>query len=187
MKRAYFHCATDASEEIGIIKEVNDESPLSGSVFYLPHKPGVREDRADSEQEAWQLADDTKGIMAEAGMELTKWSSNSQTVANAIIKEFDPRIDVGDSAKVLGYILPKIHKGSNPGRSSENECPTEIISLWIAISSIPSYVQDDMDFSRKIHSIRKAGPLPPNSTLSCAPWMSAPCTTNIQHGEGIRA
>ncbi|GFO10311.1 pro-pol polyprotein [Plakobranchus ocellatus] len=31
-------------EESGIIKEVKEELPLSGPVFYLPHKPVVRED-----------------------------------------------------------------------------------------------------------------------------------------------
>ncbi|KAK3798911.1 hypothetical protein RRG08_057520 [Elysia crispata] len=78
-------------ENSGIITEVNDDNSLARPVFYLPHMPVVREDSkttkvtpvfdasakgSDSEEGAGRLIAEAKKIMAAAGMELTKWSSN---------------------------------------------------------------------------------------------------------------
>ncbi|RUS87866.1 hypothetical protein EGW08_004399 [Elysia chlorotica] len=57
---------------------------------------------SDSEKEALQLMATSKQTMAEARMDLTKWSLNSQIVADTILKEFDPQFAVIDSTKVLG-------------------------------------------------------------------------------------
>ena len=91
------------------------------------------------------------------------------------------------------YTLPKVHKEGNPGRPiiGGNGCPTEIISQFVdyhmkdLVSQLPSYVQDDMDFLRKIHDINKTGPLPPD-TLLCTMDVSA-LYTNIPHEEGTDA
>ncbi len=53
------------------------------------------------------------------------------------------------------------------------------------VSQLPSYVQDDMDFLRKIHDINKTGPLPPD-TLLCTMDVSA-LYSNISHKEGTDA
>ena len=45
---------------------------------------------ADSTEEAVQLIRESTTIMAAAGMELTKWSSNNIDVASTALKEFDP-------------------------------------------------------------------------------------------------
>ncbi|GFN88616.1 hypothetical protein PoB_001512200 [Plakobranchus ocellatus] len=82
-----------------------------------------------------------------------------------------------------------IHKEGNPGRPiiSGNGCPTEIIShivdyhLKDLVRLIPSYVQDNMDFLRKIHNINAVGPLPPD-TILCTMDVSA-LYTNTPHGE----
>ncbi|GFO26034.1 hypothetical protein PoB_005253900 [Plakobranchus ocellatus] len=86
------------------------------------------------------------------------------------------------------YMLPKIPKEGNPGRPiiGGNGCPTEIISLFVdyhlkdLVRLVPSYVQDDMDFLRKIHNINAVGPLPPD-TILCTMDVSA-LYTNIPHG-----
>ena len=94
------------------------------------------------------------------------------------------------------YTLPKIHKqyDSIPcGRPivSANGSVTERISLYVDhhlkphVSSLPSYVQDDMDFLRKIESINSQGLLEPN-TLLCTMDVSA-LYTNIPTPEGIDA
>ena len=57
---------------------------------------------ADTEEEALDLVVEAKRTMAEAGMDLTKWSSNSKKVADTILKEFDPRFDVAESTKLFG-------------------------------------------------------------------------------------
>ena len=57
---------------------------------------------ADSENDALSLIADAKRTMGEAGMDLTKWSSNSKVVADTVFKEFDPRFTVEESTKVLG-------------------------------------------------------------------------------------
>ena len=57
---------------------------------------------ADIEEEALDLIVEAKRTMAKAGMDLTKWSSNSKKVADTILKEFDPRFAVAESTKVLG-------------------------------------------------------------------------------------
>ncbi|KAK3756747.1 hypothetical protein RRG08_018469 [Elysia crispata] len=91
------------------------------------------------------------------------------------------------------YILPKVHKEGNPGRPiiGGNGCPTEIISQFVdyhmkdLVSQLLLYVQDDMDFLRKIHDINKTGPLPPDILL-CTMDVSA-LYTNIPHKEGTDA
>ena len=91
------------------------------------------------------------------------------------------------------YILLKIYKEGNPGRPiiGGDGCPAEIISQFVdyhmkdLVSQLPSYVQDDMDFLRKIHDINKTGPLPPD-TLLCTMDVSA-LYSNISHKEGTDA
>ena len=91
------------------------------------------------------------------------------------------------------YILPMIHKEGNPGRPiiSGNGCHTQVISQFVEyhikdlVRDMPSYIQDDMDFLRKIDSINEAGPLPPD-TLLCTMDVSA-LYTNIPNKEGIGA
>ena len=76
------------------------------------------------------------------------------------------------------YILPKVHKPSNPGRPivSSNSHPTERISHFVdhhlqpLVHKLPSYVKDTYDFLNKLLTI---GKLPSNSLLvtldvSCA-------------------
>ncbi|KAK3783108.1 hypothetical protein RRG08_040848 [Elysia crispata] len=90
------------------------------------------------------------------------------------------------------YILLKIYKEGNPGRPiiGGDGCPAEIISQFVdyhmkdLVSQLPSYVQDDMDFLRKIHDINKTGPLPPD-TLLCTMDVSA-LYSNISHKEDRR-
>ena len=59
------------------------------------------------------------------------------------------------------YILPKIHKVNNPGKSivSSNNHPTERISQFVdfhlkpLVCTIPSYVKDSTDFLKKLTAI----------------------------------
>ena len=94
------------------------------------------------------------------------------------------------------YTLPKIHKQYDsipPGRPiiSGNGTVTEKVSLFIdyhlkpLVSKLDSYVQDDMDFLRKLETIKRNGPLPPNAIL-CVMDVSA-LYTNIPTEEGIAA
>ena len=91
------------------------------------------------------------------------------------------------------YILPKIHQEGNPGRPivSGNGSPTEMISKFVdhniqdLIKLLPSHIQDDMDFLRKIRDINTKGPLPP-ITILCTMEVTGLCT-NIPHSEGIDA
>ncbi|XP_072020421.1 uncharacterized protein [Amphiura filiformis] len=94
------------------------------------------------------------------------------------------------------YTLPKIHKhfDSIPvGRPivSANGSVTEKVSLFIDhhlkphVSTLPSYVQDDMDFLRKLKAVNAHGPLAPN-TILCTMDVSA-LYTNIPANEGIDA
>ncbi|KAK3709040.1 hypothetical protein RRG08_054979 [Elysia crispata] len=61
----------------------------------------------------------------------------------------------------------------------------DLVDMRDLVSQLPSYVQDDMDFLRKIHDINKTGPLPPD-TLLCTMDVSA-LYTNIPHEEGTDA
>ena len=74
------------------------------------------------------------------------------------------------------YNLPKLHKDFDTIPSarpieSANGSVTEKLSLFIDhhikphVSSLPSYVHDDIDFLRKIESVNADGPLPPNLLL----------------------
>ena len=76
------------------------------------------------------------------------------------------------------YTLPNLHKQFDTIPTarhivSANGSVTERLSLFIDhhikphVLSLPSYVQDDMDFLRKIESVNANGPLPPNMVL----WM----------------
>ncbi|XP_068696876.1 uncharacterized protein [Montipora foliosa] len=88
------------------------------------------------------------------------------------------------------YILPKVHKPGNPGRSivSSNSHPTERISHFIdhhlqpLVHKLPSYVKDTNDFLNKLITI---GKLPSNSLLVTLDVSSL--YTNIPHNEGINA
>ncbi|KAK3726187.1 hypothetical protein RRG08_031514 [Elysia crispata] len=58
---------------------------------------------SDSEEGEGRLIAQTKKITGDASMKMTKWSSNNQIVADKILKEFDPFVDVtSDNTKVLG-------------------------------------------------------------------------------------
>jgi hypothetical protein len=94
------------------------------------------------------------------------------------------------------YTLPKIHKqfdNTPTGRPiiSGNGTVTEKISLFIdhhlkpLVPQLDSYVQDDMDFLRKIETIKGNGPLPPDAIL-CTMDVSG-LYTNIPTQEGIAA
>ena len=91
------------------------------------------------------------------------------------------------------YTVPKIHKQGNPGRPivSGNGCATEKISQFVdyhtkdAPRSLPSFVQDDMDFLRHVEEINNSEPLP-TDTLLCTLDVGA-LYTNIPHQEGITA
>ena len=57
---------------------------------------------ADSEAESGALIRDSISIMDEAGMSLSKWCSNSSSVADLLEHEFDNKFLTADSVKVLG-------------------------------------------------------------------------------------
>ncbi|XP_072021894.1 uncharacterized protein [Amphiura filiformis] len=94
------------------------------------------------------------------------------------------------------YTLPKIHKQYEnipPGRPivGANGTVTERVSLFIDhhlkphVSTLDSYVQDDMDFLRKIEAINEDGPHPPDIILSTLDVSSL--YTNIPTKEGINS
>ena len=91
------------------------------------------------------------------------------------------------------YILPKVHKEGTPGRPivSSNGCATERVSQFVdfhingLVSTLPSFVQDDMDFLRHVEDINQSGPLPEGSLL-CTLDVSS-LYTNIPHSEGLAA
>ena len=94
------------------------------------------------------------------------------------------------------YTLPKIHKeydSTPPGRPiiSGNGTATEKISLFLdyhlkpLVPKLDSYVQDDMDFLRKLEAIKRHGPLPPNASLVVMDVSGL--YTNIPTLEGIAA
>ena len=91
------------------------------------------------------------------------------------------------------YILRKIHKEENPERPiiGGNGCPTEITSQFVdyhikdLISQLPYYVQDDIDFLRKIHDINKTGPLLQDILLCTIPVSAL--YTDIPHEDGADA
>jgi len=94
------------------------------------------------------------------------------------------------------YTLPKIHKQYDnipTGRPivSGNGTVTEKVSLFVDhylkphVSQLDSYVQDDMDFLRKIEKFNERGPLPPDVIL-CTMDVSS-LYTNIPTQEAIDA
>ena len=88
------------------------------------------------------------------------------------------------------YLLPKIHKAGNPGRSivSANGHPREKISEFVDlhlqphVQNLPSYLQDTTDFLRKQDAL---SPLPPDTLLVSMDVTSL--YTNITHQDGIQA
>ena len=91
------------------------------------------------------------------------------------------------------YTLPKIHKKDNPGRPiiSGNGSPTEKISIFVdkhlkpLVTSLDSYVHDDMDFLKKIEDINNQNIINSN-TILCTMDVSA-LYTNIPHTDGTDA
>ena len=128
--------------------------------------------------------------------------SCSAAIKSTLEQAVDNReIDPNDADKLITpnpvpgrfYILPKVHKEGNPGRPiiSGNGTPTERISQYVdyhlkdLVSTLPSYVQDDMDFLRKVHEINLDGPLPAE-TILCTMDVTG-LYTNIPHKEGTDA
>ena len=95
------------------------------------------------------------------------------------------------------YFLPKIHKKPGdrnpPGRPICNSrgTPTECISEWVddqlapLVRELPSYLQDDNDFLRKIQSINDTHMLPPDTIL--ATWDVKSLYTSIPTEGGVSA
>ena len=95
------------------------------------------------------------------------------------------------------YFLPKIHKKPGdpnpPGRPICNSrgTPTENISQWVddqlapLVRELPSYLQDDNDFLRKIQAINETHTLPPDSIL--ATWDVKSLYTSIPTEGGVSA
>jgi hypothetical protein len=80
------------------------------------------------------------------------------------------------------YLLPKIHKVNNPGRSivSVNEHPT--LHLRPHVEAIPSHLKDTTDYLKKMESM---SPLPSGAILVSMDVTSL--YTNIPHDDGIEA
>ena len=95
------------------------------------------------------------------------------------------------------YFLPKIHKKPGdpnpPGRPICNSkgTPTENISQWVddqlapLVHELPSYLQDDNDFLRKIQTINETHTLPPDTIL--ATWDVKSLYTSIPTEGGVSA
>ena len=95
------------------------------------------------------------------------------------------------------YCLPKIHKcpGSKtpPPRPicNSKQTPTEKISEWVddqlqpLVKELPSYIQDDNDFLRKIDNINETHHLPPDTLL--VTWDVKSLYTNIPEQGGTAA
>jgi hypothetical protein len=87
------------------------------------------------------------------------------------------------------YLLPKIHKESNPGRQivSANGRPTEKISEFIDfhlqpfVENLPSHIKDTTDYLKKLENLT----IPENTTLVTMDVTSL--YTNIPHDDGIAA
>ena len=95
------------------------------------------------------------------------------------------------------YFLPKIHKKPGdrnpPGRPICNSkgTPTENISQWVddqlapLVRELPSYLQDDNDFLRKIKTVNETHTLPPGTIL--ATWDVKSLYTSIPTEGGVSA
>ena len=57
---------------------------------------------ADNEDDACQVLREVKDVMAQAGMKLDKYGSNSEVVTDMVLQEFDSRYSGQDVLKVLG-------------------------------------------------------------------------------------
>ena len=67
-----------------------------------PANLGVCTTTTTSEAESGALIRDSISIMDQAGMSLSKWCSNSSSVADLLEHEFDNKFLTADSVKVLG-------------------------------------------------------------------------------------
>ena len=133
----------------------------------------------------------------------------TSTFSKAVVKALDKAYQVGliDSEMNLAlrpknpkpgrfYTLPKVHKPFVTVPTSRpivggNGTVTGKISLFLDhylkpyVPKLRSYVQDDMDFLRKIETVNENGPLPPNVILATMDVSSL--YTNIPTQEGIDA
>lgn len=116
-------------------------------------------------------------------------------LANGIDKDTAEGLKVNNPKPGNLYCLPKIHK--NPGSKkppprpicNSRNTPTEKISQWVdeqlqpLVRELPSYIQDDNDFLRKIRQINDEHTLPPGTIL--ATWDVKSLYTNIPHEGGM--
>ena len=88
------------------------------------------------------------------------------------------------------YLLPKIHKANNPGRSivSANGHPSEKISEFVDfhlrqhVEALQSFIKDTTDYLQNMAALN---PLPSKTTLVTMDVTSL--CTNIPHSDGIEA
>lgn len=91
------------------------------------------------------------------------------------------------------YILPKIHKVSNPGRPivSSNNTLTENISAFVdhflkpLPKLLPSFIKDTTHFLQKVNSLRTTSHLPDKIILCTLDVTSL--YTNIPHQQAIES
>ena len=91
------------------------------------------------------------------------------------------------------YLLPKIHKNvtPSPGRQVCNTTNTATMNLsrWVDIQlqplvkNLPSYLQDDNHFLRKVNEFSKIHTLPLNASL--VTWDVKSLYTKIPHKKGL--
>ena len=116
-------------------------------------------------------------------------------INNVIDDDLSDLLIIDDPKPGNIYFLPKIHKNVSPppGRPICNtiNTPTMNLSKWVDIQlqplvkKLPSYLQDDNHFLKKINDINKNQTLPPNSLL--VTWDVKSLYTNIPHKEGLEA
>ena len=111
--------------------------------------------------------------------------------SNYLSKKAHKFISPTDCITARFYILPKVHKPSNPGRLiiSGNGSPTEHISLFVnsflkpLVPRISSYIHDTPDFLHRILGIQHQVP----STAIIGTFDVSSLYTNIPHDEEIDA
>ena len=124
-----------------------------------------------------------------------KLELQNAVINNVIDDDLSDLLIIDDPKPGNIYFLPKIHKNVSPppGRPICNtiNTPTMNLSKWVDIQlqplvkKLPSYLQDDNHFLKKINDINKNQTLPPNSLL--VTWDVKSLYTNIPHKEGLEA